>query len=158
MIKSVQHPTRGLFLRYYFLKMCKDRLPDKDSEYAGYILYYIYIYIFLNIILYYIYFIDFIYLYFFLYVCKIFREGGDIIDCINVITRNLGEMNKLWIRMSGKSKDKPKREKERIDLKLTVGENLHRLSSLEGVNLELYKSTVLPKLIEIVTSTKDSIS
>lgn len=60
--------------------------------------------------------------------------------------------------MSGKSKDKPKREKERIDLKLTVGENLHRLSSLEGVNLEIYKSTVLPKLIEIVTSSKDSVS
>ncbi|EGR30479.1 vacuolar sorting protein, putative [Ichthyophthirius multifiliis] len=120
MIKAVQHPTRGLFLRYYFLKMCKDRLPDKDSEYCG--------------------------------------DGGDIHDCINVITRNLGEMNKLWIRMSGKSKGKPKREQERIDLKLTVGENLHRLSSLEGVNLELYKSTVLPKLIEIVTSTKDAIS
>ncbi len=23
MIKAVQHPLRGLFLRYYFLKMCK---------------------------------------------------------------------------------------------------------------------------------------
>jgi vacuolar protein sorting-associated protein 35 len=43
-------------------------------------------------------------------------------------------MNKLWIRMSGGSKDKPKREKERIDLKVIVGENILRLSSLEGVN------------------------
>lgn len=36
MIKAVQHPLRGLFLRYYFLKMCKDKLPDKDNEYAEY--------------------------------------------------------------------------------------------------------------------------
>jgi len=59
-------------------------------------------------------------------------------DAINVITRNLTEMNKLWIRMGGGSYKKSKRERERIDLKVTVGENLHRLSSLEGVNMEIY--------------------
>lgn len=48
------------------------------------------------------------------------------------------------------TKEKTKRERERIDLKVTVGENLHRLSSLEGVNLEIYKNVVLPKLIELV--------
>jgi vacuolar protein sorting-associated protein 35 len=37
--------------------------------------------------------------------------------------------------MSGGKAEKSRREKERVDLKLTVGENLHRLSSLEGVNL-----------------------
>ena len=37
MVKAVQHPLRGLFLRYYFLKMCKDKLPDKDNEYAEYL-------------------------------------------------------------------------------------------------------------------------
>jgi vacuolar protein sorting-associated protein 35 len=58
-------------------------------------------------------------------------------------------MNKLWVRMQG-SKDKPKREKERIDLKVTVGENLHRLSSLEGVTLEVYQEHVLPKLLDLV--------
>ena len=35
MMKSVQNPLRGLFLRYYFLKMCKDRLPDTKSEYES---------------------------------------------------------------------------------------------------------------------------
>jgi vacuolar protein sorting-associated protein 35 len=35
MMKSVQNPVRGLFLRYYFLKMCKDRLPDTGSEYEN---------------------------------------------------------------------------------------------------------------------------
>lgn len=33
MVKAVQHPLRGLFLRYYFLKMCKDKLPDNNNEY-----------------------------------------------------------------------------------------------------------------------------
>jgi vacuolar protein sorting-associated protein 35 len=59
--KAVQHPIRGLFLRYYFLKMCKERLPDSGSEYEG--------------------------------------AGGCIDDAIEVIVRNLTEMNKLWIRM-----------------------------------------------------------
>jgi len=35
MMKAVQNPLRGLFLRYYFLKMCKDRLPDTGSEYEA---------------------------------------------------------------------------------------------------------------------------
>lgn len=33
MVKGVQHPLKGLFLRYYFLKMCKDKLPDSGNEY-----------------------------------------------------------------------------------------------------------------------------
>ena len=31
-IKGVQNPTRGLFLRYYLLKMMKDKLPDKEED------------------------------------------------------------------------------------------------------------------------------
>lgn len=48
------------------------------------------------------------------------------------------------------TKEKTKRERERVDLKVTVGENLHRLSSLEGVTLEIYKNTVLPRLLDLV--------
>ncbi len=33
LIKGVQNPLRGLFCRYFFLKMIKDRLPDKGNEY-----------------------------------------------------------------------------------------------------------------------------
>jgi vacuolar protein sorting-associated protein 35 len=33
MVKGVQNPLRGLFCRYYLLKMIKDKLPDKDNEY-----------------------------------------------------------------------------------------------------------------------------
>lgn len=31
-IKGVQNPTRGLFLRYYLLKMMKDKLPDTKED------------------------------------------------------------------------------------------------------------------------------
>ena len=33
LIKGVQNPLRGLFCRYFFLKMIKDRLPDQGNEY-----------------------------------------------------------------------------------------------------------------------------
>lgn len=33
--KGVQHPMRGLFLRYFLSQMAKDRLPDTGSEYEG---------------------------------------------------------------------------------------------------------------------------
>lgn len=78
-------------------------------------------------------------------------------DAIEVIVRNLTEMNKLWIRMQG-SKEKSKRERERLDLKVVIGENVTRLSNLEGVTLESYKERVLPKLLELVVASKDAIS
>jgi len=37
-----------------------------------------------------------------------------------------------------------------MDLKVTVGENIVRLSMLEGIDLEKYKSSVLPQLIKLV--------
>ena len=33
LVKGVQNPLRGLFCRYFLLKMIKDRLPDKGNEY-----------------------------------------------------------------------------------------------------------------------------
>lgn len=32
MVKGVQNPLRGLFVRYYLLKMIKDKLPDSENE------------------------------------------------------------------------------------------------------------------------------
>lgn len=34
-IKGVQNPLKGLFLRYYFLMLCKDKLPDNGNQYEG---------------------------------------------------------------------------------------------------------------------------
>ena len=35
MTKGVQHPQRGLFLRYYLSQKMKDKLPDEGSQYEG---------------------------------------------------------------------------------------------------------------------------
>lgn len=35
MVKGVQQPTRGLFLRYYLVQKTKDKLPDTASDYEG---------------------------------------------------------------------------------------------------------------------------
>ena len=35
LVKGVQHPQRGLFLRYYLIQMCKDKLPDIGTAYEG---------------------------------------------------------------------------------------------------------------------------
>lgn len=73
--------------------------------------------------------------------------------------QNLTEMNRLWIRMQLSSgKDKSRREADRHELNMVVGENIVRLSNLEGVDLAMYQSTVLPKLFEIVQNCKDPIS
>ncbi len=60
-------------------------------------------------------------------------------ESIKLIMINLKEMNRLWIRIKSiRQFKKVQREKQRMDLKVTVGENVVRLSRLEGVNLELY--------------------
>ena len=60
-------------------------------------------------------------------------------------------MNRLWIRIKSiRQFKKVEREKQRMDLKVTVGENIVRLSRFEGVNLETYQATVLPALIKLV--------
>ena len=120
MVKGVQHPIRGLFLRYYLNKMCKDKLPDSLSD----------------------------------------ASKGDVTDSIEFLLNNFSEMCRLWVRMqhSGGIKDKTKREKERSDLRVTVGENIVRLSSLEGVTQEIYVTTVLPRSLEVVLSSKDPIA
>lgn len=120
--KGVQHPLRGLFLRYYLSQMLKDRLPDTGSGYEG--------------------------------------DGGDINDAFDFIYVNLIESNRLWIRMQnqGPARDKEKREKERHDLRVLVGANLVRLSQLEGMTLDFYSTTALPKILEQVVTFKDTMA
>lgn len=122
MVKGVQQPTRGLFLRYYLMKMMKDILPDKGSEYEG--------------------------------------EGGDCNDAINFILQNMSEMNRLWVRLQylSSNKDKEQREAERNELRVTVGENIIRLSNLNGVTFEIYNQIVLPRILEIVVMCKDTMA
>ena len=122
MVKGIQHPLRGLFLRYYLLKMIKDKLPDLGNEFCG--------------------------------------EGGTIEDTIKFILHNLDEMNRLWIRlsMSCTGNEKNLKEKERNELKVLVGENIVRLSSLNGLTVEMYKDDVLPEIISILLECRDPLA
>ncbi len=89
-------------------------------------------------------------------------EDGDgmIEDSIEFIQLNFAEMNKLWVRMQhqGHSRDREKKEKERMELRILVGTNLVRLSQLENVDVETYKRIVLPGLLEQVVSCRDAIA
>lgn len=69
-------------------------------------------------------------------------------------------MNKLWVRLQhqGHSREREKREIERKDLRILVGTNLVRLSQLEGVDLDMYKRTILPSILEQVVNCKDVIA
>lgn len=121
--KGVQHPLRGLFLRYYISQMLKDKVPDTGSEFEG--------------------------------------EGGNIDDAFNFIFSNFMESNRLWVRIQhqgGANKDKAKREKERHDLRALVGANLGRLSQLEGMTVDYYVNTALPKIVEHIVSVRDTMS
>ena len=122
MIKGVQNPIRGLFVRYYLLKRIKDKLPDKDNVYI--------------------------------------EEGGKIEDTLKFLIQNMDEMNRLWIRLSSDvmGNEKILRDKERTELKILVGESINRLSSLDGLTIELYEKEVLPKLIQIILESNDVLS
>ena len=84
-------------------------------------------------------------------------EGGDVNDAIDFILQNLSEMNRLWVRMQhlSSTKDKDQKEVERSELRVTVGENIIRLGHLEGLTFDIYKSVVLPKILDIVVICKD---
>ena len=81
-------------------------------------------------------------------------------DSLDFIVQNFSETNRLWVRMQnqGKVNDKKRREKERQDLRILVGTNLVRLSQLEGVDVDIYKETVLPRILEQVANCKDAIA
>jgi len=120
MTRGVQHPTRGLFLRYYLSVMTRDYMPFGKEE----------------------------------------SQHGNINDSIHFILQNFIEMNKLWVRLQhqGLSREKEKREIERKELRLLVGSNLVRISQLDGVDLEMYKTFILPSILEEVVSCRDVIA
>lgn len=88
------------------------------------------------------------------------EHSGTIEDSIEFILLNFAEMNKLWVRMQhqGHTRDKDRREKERLELRLLVGTNLVRLSHLESIDIERYKAVVLPGILEQVVSCRDGIA
>ncbi|KAG0474007.1 hypothetical protein HPP92_015864 [Vanilla planifolia] len=88
------------------------------------------------------------------------RDGDGVIDAVEFVLQNFTEMNKLWVRMQhqGPVREKEKREKERSELRDLVGKNLHVLSQIDGVDLDMYKETVLPRVLEQVVNCKDDLA
>jgi vacuolar protein sorting-associated protein 35 len=86
--------------------------------------------------------------------------GGNLQDSIGFVLTNFIEMNKLWVRLQhqGHSREREKREFERRDLRILVGTNLVRLSQIEGVDLDMYRRTILPSVLEQVVNCKDVIA
>ncbi|VVB05331.1 unnamed protein product [Arabis nemorensis] len=87
-------------------------------------------------------------------------EADAHMDALEFVLQNFTEMNKLWVRMQhqGPNREKEKREKERNELRDLVGKNLHVLSQLEGVDLGIYRDTVLPRILEQVVNCKDELA
>ena len=88
------------------------------------------------------------------------NETNTVKDTLQFILQNLEEMNRLWIRLSTGSigNERLIREKERSELRILVGENIVRLSSMDGLDLEMYQMEILPKIIEILLDSKDQLS
>jgi len=87
-------------------------------------------------------------------------QDGSVEDSITFILQNFSEMNKLWVRMQhqGHTREREKREKERLELRILVGTNLVRLSQLETVDSALYQKKVLPNVLEQVIRCRDAIA
>ncbi|KAL8524147.1 hypothetical protein ACS0TY_013928 [Phlomoides rotata] len=87
-------------------------------------------------------------------------EGDSVTDAVEFVLQNFIEMNKLWVRMQnqGPLSEKEKLEKERSELRDLVGKNLHVLSQIEGVDLEIYRDTVLPRVLEQIVNCKDELA
>ncbi|XWS20931.1 hypothetical protein CRYUN_Cryun30bG0011700 [Craigia yunnanensis] len=88
------------------------------------------------------------------------RDADTVMDAVEFVLQNFTEMNKLWVRMQhqGPGRVREKQEKERSELRDPVGKNLHVLSQIEGVDLEMYKETVIPRVLEQVVNCKDDLA
>jgi len=66
---------------------------------------------------------------------------------VDFVLQNFSEMTRLWIRMQhqGTVRDRSRRERERLQLRMLVGTNLRRLSELNVVTSTVYKDYVLKK-------------
>ncbi|XP_020535408.1 vacuolar protein sorting-associated protein 35B isoform X1 [Jatropha curcas] len=87
-------------------------------------------------------------------------DTNTAMDAVEFVLQNFIEMNKLWVRMQyqGPARVREKQEKERSELRDLVGKNLHVLSQIEGVDLEVYRDTVLPRVLEQVVNCKDDLA
>lgn len=122
MVKGIQHPMRGLFLRSYLLQVSKDKLPESEADYESF--------------------------------------GGNINDAIEFLLVNFREMNSLWVRMQHHSiiRNRKIRSKVRGQLRMLVCKGLERISSLEGLTINIYQTTILPRVLSIIEDCKEPLA
>jgi len=79
---------------------------------------------------------------------------------VDFVLQNFAEMTRLWVRMQhqGAVRDRTRRERERLQLRMLVGTNLRRLSELNVVSAAVYKAYVLGKVSEQIVKCKDRIA
>ena len=84
---------------------------------------------------------------------------GDVRDSVDFILNNFTEMNKLWVRLHmGPLREREKREAQRKALCTLVGKNLSHLNSLEGIDVDMYRTTILPRILEQVVGCHDRLA
>jgi len=88
------------------------------------------------------------------------ERDENVRKAIDFVLQNFSEMARLWIRMQhqGAVRNKKRREKERMQLRMLVGTNLRRLSELTSVDVRTYKDHVLPEIVKQVVKGKDRIA
>jgi len=88
------------------------------------------------------------------------EKDENVRKAIDFVLQNFSEMTRLWIRMQQKGtiRNKKRRERERMQLRMLVGTNLRRLSELTSVDIRTYKDHVLPEVIKQVVKGKDKIA
>ena len=83
-------------------------------------------------------------------------------DSLSFLFENLEEMNTLWIRIASDAKhlNQPIQvtNKERLDVKHLLGENIIKIASMKGMTFDIYTKVVLPRMKDIIINCKDSIS
>ncbi|KAI4336762.1 hypothetical protein L6164_015248 [Bauhinia variegata] len=85
-------------------------------------------------------------------------DSESVTDAVEFVLQNFIEMNKLWVRLQHQGPSRTKEKRERTELRDLVGKNLHVLSQIEGVDLEMYKDTVLPRVLEQIVNCKDELA
>ncbi|EUD65563.1 hypothetical protein C922_04069 [Plasmodium inui San Antonio 1] len=132
--KGIQHPLRGLFLRYFLIQMCKDRIPDTGSEYeeaGGGNIDDAFEFLLTN----------------FYESIKLWSRMSD-----KVVTKlSPGQEEQVL------HNNRNKVLREKMDVKMLVGSNLVRMSQLEGMTRQYYIDKCLPKLLHNLSTINDSL-
>ncbi|GAW80876.1 vacuolar protein sorting-associated protein 35 [Plasmodium gonderi] len=132
--KGIQHPLRGLFLRYFLIQMCKDRIPDTGSEYeeaGGGNIDDAFEFLLAN----------------FYESIKLWSRMSD-----KVIVKLPTSQDEQII-----NNNRTKILKEKMDVKMLVGSILVRMSQLEGMTRQYYIEKCLPKLLQNLSTINDSL-